>query len=94
MELRWSLPSETYRIEVRKQPFLPEYSGLYIYSADSSVDKMKEYLCISYYKDMENALERVDLIPIREDYNPDKDSVHLIRRLRHLYERIGFRKKK
>ena len=93
MDLKWSLPEDTYRFEVRVQPFLPEYSGLYIYSADSSVEKMKDYLCNSYYKDMENALERVDLIPIREDYNPDKDSVHLIRRLRHLYERVGFQKK-
>ena len=54
---------------------------------------MKDYLCNSDYKDMENALERVDLIPIREDYNPDKDSVHLIRRLKHLYERVGIKKK-
>lgn len=93
MELKWSLPLDTYRIEVRKQPFLKGYSGLYIYSSDSSVDRMKDYLCNSYYKDMENALERVDLIPISKDYNPAKDSVHLIRRLRHLYERIGFKKK-
>ncbi len=93
MELRWSLPSETYRLEVRKQPFLPGYSGLYIYSSDSSVEKMKDYLCNSYYKDMDAPLERVDLIPIREDYNPAKDSVHLIHRLRHLYERVGFQKK-
>lgn len=92
MDLEWSLPPDTYRLEVRKQPFLPDYSGLYIYSSESSVEKMKEYLCNSYYKDMENALERVDLIPTSEDYDPAKDSVHLIHRLKHLYERVGFKK--
>ena len=93
MDLKWSLPENTYRFEIRIQPFLPEYSGLYIYSIDSSVEKMKEYLCNSYYKDTDAPLERVELIPIREDYNPAKDSVHLIHRLRHLYERVGIKKK-
>ncbi len=91
MDLTWSLPPDTYRLEMRNQPFLQDYTGLYIYSVDSSIDKMKNYIIEEYYKDIE--AERVDLIPISENYDPAKDSVHLIHRLRHLYERFGFRKK-
>ena len=93
IDMEWSLPPDTYRLEIRKQPFLPGYSGLYFYSDKCSVENMKNYLIDSYYKDNENALERVDLIPTSENYNADKDSIHLIHRLRHLYERIGFKKK-
>ena len=91
MDLTWSLPPNTYRLEMRNQPFLKDYTGLYIYSVDSSIDKMKSYIIEKYYKDIE--AERVDLIPISEDYDPAKDSVHLIHRLRRLYERFGFKKK-
>ena len=93
MELKWSLPANTYRIETRKQPFLPDYTGLYVYSASSSVEKMKNYICEEYYGEENPIPERVDLIPTNEHYNPAKDSVHLIHRLRHLYERFGFRKR-
>ncbi|MCR4611115.1 MAG: FUSC family protein [Lachnospiraceae bacterium] len=93
IDLEWSLPPDTYRFEVRQQPFLKEYSGLYIYSVNSSVEKMKDYLFNNYYREESDTLERVDLIPISKNYDPSKDSIHLIHRLRHLYEHLGFRKK-
>lgn len=90
MDLSWALPKEIYRLETRKQPFLKGYSGLYIYSADSSTDKMRAYLCDTYYKEIAS-LEQVEIIPTRDDYKPARDSILLIHRLRHLYERIGFK---
>ncbi len=93
MDLKWILPMNIYRIEKRDQPFLKGYTGLYIYSADSSVDKMKNYICDTYYGKEGPVPEIVDIIPTREDYDPTKDSIHLIHRLRHLYERFGIKKK-
>jgi len=93
MDLKWILPMNIYRIEKRDQPFLKGYTGLYIYSADSSVEKMKNYICDTYYGKKGPVPEIVDIIPTREDYDPTKDSIHLIHRLRHLYERFGIKKK-
>lgn len=92
-DLRWDLPQDIYRIEVRKQPFLPGYSGIYFYSAASSVDNMKKYLCEEYFSNEGTPVESVDLLPTLEEYDPAKDSIHLIHKLRRLYMRVGFEKK-
>ena len=93
MDLNWSLPDNTYRIEIREQPFLKGYSGLYIYSSESSVEKMKNYIINTYYAKEDFEPERVDLIPTSDNYDPAKDSILLVHRLRHLYERFGFKKR-
>jgi hypothetical protein len=85
--LQQILPEGRYRMQRRIQPGFPGYSGLYLCSGKATVEQMKQRMMSSYLPDPD--LKRIDMVSVGKHYDIERDAMHLLHRVRALYEPIG-----
>lgn len=87
-QLQAVLPEGRFRIVKREQPGFPNYSGLYFYAADATVEHMKAIMLTHYNR----GCERVDVLPARGHYDVERDAIHLLHRVHSIYAPLGLMK--
>lgn len=91
-QLRAVVPESMFRIVRRPQPRLEGYSGLYFYHPEATVaNRKKTLLAYAAQKNGMEKMEPVEVRPTRGGYDPERDAVFLLNRLRRTYAPVSFR---
>lgn len=86
LQLKTMLPKGHYRMVKRPQPDFAGYAGLYFYAPGATVEQMKRRI-VQWGG---GAWKPVDVLPEGTHYDVQKDAIHLLHRLRALYEPLFF----